>query len=375
MLMTSAFESIMKYRDVNRLAQTKQTPFLVMDRDVIRRKFKEFQAAIGKARIFYALKANPHRRIVKLLVELGADFEISSQEELGFLLSQRVPSQRLISSNPVKTEGFIKAAYASGIELLAFDSYAEIEKLAQFALGSKVYVRLAVSNEGSQWPLNRKFGVEAEEAVRLLVEARKRRLNPYGITFHVGSQCTEQATWVSALEKSKEVWDMAEARGLRLQMLNIGGGFPIKYINPTLSITQIAKVVRDMFEKMFPKDIEIFVEPGRALVGEAGILVATVIGKGMRNGGKWLYLDVGVFNGLMESMGGIQYPVAMARNGPRSRWVLAGPSCDSFDVISTEVEITEPEIGDKVYIMSAGAYTTAYASNFNGFCIPKTYFV
>ena len=375
MLIPPAFESIMKYRDVNRLAQTKQTPFLVMDRDVIRCKFREFQEAIGQARIFYALKANPHRQIVRLLLELGTDFEVSSPEELSFLLSHSVPPQRLISSNPVKTEGFIKAAYASGVELLAFDSYPEIEKLAQLAPGSKVYVRLTVSNEGSQWPLSRKFGVEAEEAVRLLMEAGERGLKPYGITFHVGSQCTKQATWVSALEKSKEVWDMAKVRGLRLRMLNIGGGFPIKYINPTLSITQIAKVVRDVVEKMFHKDIEIFVEPGRALVGEAGILVASVIGKGTRNGEKWLYLDVGVFNGLMESIGGIRYPIAVARNGSRSRWVLAGPSCDSFDVISTEVELTEPEIGDKVYIMSAGAYTTAYASAFNGFCIPKTYFV
>jgi len=217
--------------------------------------------------------------------------------------------------------------------------------------------------------------VEAEEAVNLLMEAGKRGLKPYGITFHVGSQCAEPATWIKALERSKEVWNLAESHGLKLRMLNIGGGFPIKYVNPTPSIVEIAKVISDRIEELFPKDTEIVVEPGRALVGEAGILVATVIGKGMRNGQKWLYLDVGVFNGLMESIGGIQYPVAVAKNGLRSRWVLAGPSCDSFDVIPTEVELAEPEIGDKVYIMSAGAYTTAYASNFNGFCIPKTYFV
>ena len=209
----------------------------------------------------------------------------------------------------------------------------------------------------------------------MLVEAGRRGLSPHGITFHVGSQCTEQATWVRALEKSKEVWDSVESHGLRLRMLNIGGGFPIQYIAPAPSIAQIAKVVRDMIEKIFPGNIEIFVEPGRALVGEAGILVASVIGKGTRNGEKWLYLDVGVFNGLMESVGGIRYPVTVARNGPKSKCVLAGPSCDSFDVISKEVELAEPEIGDKVYIMSAGAYTTAYASNFSGFCIPKTYFI
>lgn len=365
----------MKYSEVEKIAKTKQTPFLVIDRDAIRRKFGEFQKAIGQARIFYALKANAHRRIVKLMLELGADFEISSGEELSFLLSHGVPPQRLISSNPVKTKEFIEAAYASGVEFLAFDSYAEIEKLAQFAPGSKVYVRLSVSNEGSQWPLSRKFGVGAAEAVRLLVEAGERGLDPCGIAFHVGSQCTEQATWIKALEESKGVWDLAEGRGLKLRMLNIGGGFPIRYTDRVPSIVQIAKAVRDKIEKTFPKNVEIFVEPGRALVGEAGILVATVIGKGMRNGEKWLYLDAGVFNGLMESIGGIRYPVAVARDGPRSGWVLAGPSCDSFDVIATEVELSEPEMGDAVYIMSAGAYTTAYASNFNGFCIPKTYFV
>ncbi len=365
----------MNYRFIERISQTRQTPFLVIGRDVIQRKFREFREAIGPARVFYALKANPHRRIVRLLLELDAGFEISSHEELNFLLRQGVPPHRLISSNPVKTEGFIKAAYATGVECLAFDSYAEVEKLAELAPGSKVYVRLSVSNEGSQWPLSRKFGVETEEAVKLLMEAGKRGLDPYGITFHVGSQCTEQATWIKALEKSREVWDLAERLGLTLRMLNIGGGFPITYISPALSIVRIAKLVRDTIGEKFPRDIEIFVEPGRAIVGEAGILAATVIGKGMRNGQRWLYLDVGVFNGLMESMGGIQYPIAVARDGPEGSWVLAGPSCDSFDVISAEVKLAEPEIGDKVYIMSAGAYTTAYASNFNGFCIPKTYFV
>ena len=365
----------MTHRDIDRIVRTKETPFLVMDRDIIRRKFREFQEAIGPGRIFYALKANPHSRIVKLLLELGADFEVSSEEELNILLNHGVSPQRLISSNPVKTEGFVKAAFAAGIEFLAFDSYAEIEKLAQFAPGSKVYVRLSVSNEGSQWPLSRKFGVDGGEAVRLLIEAGKKGLEPCGIAFHVGSQCTEQGTWIKALEKSKEVWESAESYDLKMRILNIGGGFPIKYISPAPSIAKIAEVVKDRIAQMFPGNTEVFVEPGRALVGEAGILVATIIGKGIRNDEKWLYLDVGVFNGLMESIGGIQYQVELARDGSKSKWVLAGPSCDSFDVISNEVELAEPEIGDKAYIMSAGAYTTAYASAFNGFCVPKTYFV
>lgn len=364
------------YQRVELILQAKSTPFLIISRDVVRQKFEEFRKAIDNARIFFALKANPHRHIVELLQQLGADFEISSEQELSLLLRCKVPPQRIISSNPVKNKAFIKAAYSAGIDFFAFDSCIEIEKLWKFAPGSKVYVRLSVSNEGSQWPLSRKFGVEPEEAVKLLVKAAERGLKPCGITFHVGSQCTERTTWVKALEKSKEVWDSAESQGLKLQMLNIGGGFPIKYIDPVPSIAQIANVVRDKIEMMFPEDVEIFVEPGRILVGEAGILVATIIGKGTRNGQKWLYLDVGIFNGLMESIGGIRYPITVARDGrPRSRWAVAGPSCDSFDIISTEVELEEPEVGDKVYIMSAGAYTTAYASNFNGCAMPKTYLV
>lgn len=365
----------MNYRRINRIACNRQTPLLVVDRGIVRHKYEELKKAFNKANIYYALKANPHRRIVRLLLELGAGFEISSREELSLLLNQGVPPQRLISSNPVKTEGFIRVAYESGVEFLAFDSYAEAEKLAKFAPGSKVYVRLSVSNEGSQWPLSKKYGVEVAEATRLLIEAGKMGLRPYGVTFHVGSQCTETTTWIKALERVKAVWDSAAEYGVKLRMLNIGGGFPIKYTSSTLSVTKIARVVVDKVEKMFPKDVKFFVEPGRVLVGEAGTLVTSVIGKGMRNGQKWAYLDVGVFNGLMETIGGIQYPVAMTRDGLRSNWVLAGPSCDSYDVISTGVEIAEPEIGDKVYIMSAGAYTTAYASNFNGFSIPKTYFI
>jgi ornithine decarboxylase len=363
------------YQRIQRLLQAKKTPFLVIDKSIIQQKFQEFQNAIGQAKIFYALKANAQRRIVQLLAQLGAGFEVSSEQELCLLLGCQIPPQRIISSNPVKSEAFIRAACSVGMELFAFDSCDEIEKLAKLAPGSRVYVRISVSNAGSKWPLSGKFGVEVGPAVDLLMKAGERKLRPYGITFHVGSQCTDPTTWLEALEKSKEVWDSAESHGLKLRMLNIGGGFPIKYTNPVASVAQIAPVLKERIERLFPKEVQIFVEPGRVLVGEAGVLVATVIGKGLRNGQKWLYLDVGVFNGLMESIGGIAYPIITANTGPRTKWALAGPSCDSFDIISTEIELEEPEIGDQVYIMSAGAYTTAYASAFNGFCIPKTYFI
>jgi ornithine decarboxylase len=223
--------------------------------------------------------------------------------------------------------------------------------------------------------LNEKFGVEEERAIELLAYAKEMGLKPYGITFHVGSQCMELSNWAEAIERSRLVWESARKRGVELSMLNIGGGFPVRYTTPVHSIADIAKVVKDALRKNLPQDIEIVAEPGRYLVAEAGILVATVIAKAVRKGQKWLYLDAGVFNSLMESLGGIRYHLAVQRNAPPSKWVVAGPSCDGLDVICKEVELPELEVGDKVYIMSAGAYTTAYASEFNGFPIPRTYFI
>ena len=360
---------------VERAVKGKQTPLLVIDRNVIRHKFNELKQVFGNARICYALKTNPHWRIVELLQELGSDFEISSEEELNILLRRGISPDRIIASNPVKTEACIRAAAKAGVELFAFDSYAEIEKLASFAQKSKVYVRLTVSNEGSQWPLTRKFGVEVEEAVDLLDAARKKGLQPYGLTFHVGSQNTTTEAWIRALEKSKSVWDLAGHRGIELRMLNIGGGFPIKYGENSFAIDDIAGRIKETIDTVFPRDIEVYVEPGRILVGEAGILIGTVIGKAARNGEKWLYLDIGVFNGLMETVGGIQYPMASLKNGGMDKWVLAGPSCDSLDIVQNDVLLPELEVGDRVYILSAGAYTTAYASRFDGTVIPRITFI
>jgi ornithine decarboxylase len=348
-----------------------RTPLLLIDKRVIQQKYEEFHQEFKETTIYYALKANPDQGILKLLRELGSGFEVSSKEEFESLLQLDISPHKIISSNPVKDQGFIEAAYA-GVELFVFDSDAEVEKLSRFAPGSKVCVRLSVSNEGSEWPLNKKFGVEVEEAVELLKRAKMRGLRPEGITFHIGSQCIDPKSWVKAIEKAKVVWRLARDKGLELNILNIGGGFPIEYTKSVPSIREIAPLVQNTIRRLFSKDLEIIVEPGRALVGEAGILVGSVIGKAMREGGKWLYLDVGVFNGLMETIGGIKYPLMVAKDGEVGKWVLAGPSCDSFDVISSEEELPELEIGDRVYIMSAGAYTTAYASRFNGFPIPKT---
>jgi len=364
------------YQAIEQLAPVKETPVLIMDTNLIKEKYEQFHQELkelSNAQVYYAVKANPHPGIVKFLYELGAGFEIASEEELDLVFNLNVPPSKIVSSNPVKSPSFIKSAYAKNVGYFAFDSHTEIEKLSQLAPGSNVYVRLSVSNEGSEWPLDRKFGVDIEDAVKLLLEAKRENLKPCGITFHVGSQCNNPATWVKAIEKSKIAWELTKNQGIELRSINIGGGFPCEYTKHVPSITEIIQAIKSSLKLNFPQDVKILVEPGRALVGEAGILATTVIGKAARAGREWLYLDAGVFNGLMEAIGGIKYRFVASRNGVAKKWVLAGPSCDAMDMISKRVELPELEIGDKVYVMSAGAYTTAYASRFDGFHIPRTY--
>jgi ornithine decarboxylase len=357
-----------------RLASEK-TPALLMDKRLIKAKYEEFRTHFGQARVYYAVKSNPHPEVVTLLNGLGCDFEVSSLGELQQLLSMGIPSPRITVGNPVKDPSLVKLAHDSGIGLTAFDSHSEIEKLAALAPGSRVGVRLTVPNDGSEWPLTKKFGVEADQAVELMVQAKKRGLRPVGIFFHVGSQCTLAGTWAKAIEKSWSVWQRTRERGVELHMLNLGGGFPATYLKPIPTVGEIAKVIHDSLAAIFPKDIEVSIAPGRGLVGEAGVLAATVMAKAVRDGEHWLYLDVGVFNGLMEAVGGIKYRFVPSRNGATRKWVLSGPTCDSFDVISNEVELPDLDVGERVYITSAGAYTTAYASHFDGFPIPAIHFL
>jgi len=367
----STLFKVLKYLDKEHV----KTPILLMDRSKIREKTSLIGHYISNARVFYAVKANPDSAILRFLNKLGMGFEISSEGELEILSTLRVKPERIISSNPVKSLKFLHMASLYGINYFSFDSFDEVEKIAKIIPHSHVYVRLSVPNEGSEWPLSKKFGVELDEALELLIYAQKKRLKPVGITFHVGSQCTNLYNWNIALDKAKTLWDMAEKKKIKLGVLNIGGGYPITYTKNVISIETIEHNVNSLIYKRFPKGTAIHIEPGRAVTGDAGILVTSVIGKATRCDEQWLYLDVGVFNGLMESVGGIRYSYIVesdkhARN--KKQWTVAGPSCDSFDIIDTNVVLPEPRIGNLILILSGGAYTVSYASEFNGFSIPKT---
>jgi ornithine decarboxylase len=358
---------------LNYIASSDETPpYLLIDKEVVKEKVSTIGRNIRNSRVFYAVKANPDIEVLRFLNGLGAGFEIASEGELQILASLGVEPERIITSNPIKTLKFLEKAVPYGVRYFAYDSVAEVEKLARYAPGCNVYVRLSVPNEGSEWPLSKKFGVEPDEAADLLLYAKKKDLCPVGITFHVGSQCNNVYNWNSAIEKAKELWEIAEQNGIRFTMLNIGGGYPIHYTKNVVDVETIEKKVDRAISKKFAKDIEIFIEPGRAVVGDAGVFVSTVIGKARRGDENWLYIDVGVFNGLMESIGGIKYVYVVGSRNEPEKWTIAGPSCDSFDVIDREVLLPEPEVGNRILILSSGAYTISYASEFNGFSIPKT---
>lgn len=364
--------SIKKALDYLSASNERRTPVLIIDREKLEQKARLIGRGIPGAEVYYAVKANPHPEVLKLIDSLGLGFEIASEGELRVLEEIGVSADRIISSNPMKTGLFLREAVRAGVRYFAFDSEDEVKKLAEGSPGCSVYVRLAVPNEGSEWPLSRKFGVEPDNALELLIHAGEQGLSPVGVTFHVGSQCSNPYNWDMALQKTAQLWEMADKAGIRLTFLNMGGGYPIYYTKDIVDIEELEQGISRTLNRLFPKDLRVCLEPGRAVVGDAGLFVTSVIGKTSRIGENWMYLDLGVFNGLMESVGGIRYSYISNSTGPVRSWTIAGPSCDSFDVIDREVSLPEPDLGDRLIIPGCGAYTISYASEFNGFSKPET---
>jgi ornithine decarboxylase len=333
--------------------------------------------------VYYAVKANPAPEIVRMLERKGANFDVASRTEIELCLDSGAGPDRLSFGNTIKKERDVAFAYDAGLRLFAFDSEAELEKLARAAPGARVFCRILVACDGAEWPLSRKFGCSPGMAVALLRRAGDLGLDPYGVSFHVGSQQTDLSQWDGAVGAAAHMFSLlAEAR-VNLRMVNIGGGFPAQYRSPVSPIEEYARAVSAAMTRSFGNDLpEIIVEPGRSLVGDAGVIhseVVLIADKGDQSGKRWVYLDVGKFNGLAETMGeSIKYRMETpGRGGPTGPVVIAGPTCDSADILYERAEYRLPlglEVGDKVEILSAGAYTASYASvGFNGFPPLRTY--
>jgi ornithine decarboxylase len=351
-----------------------RTPELVMDLDVVAAAYRSLTAAFPRVAVYYAMKCNPHPQILRCLYELGSCFEIASAPELDALLRLGVDPSTVLYSNPVKPVMHIARTYAAGVRRFAFDSMDELAKLGHAAPGSSVIVRLAANQAHSDVPSEGKFGVDVDAAVTLLFAALDHGLNPYGVAFHVGSQMLSPFAWTKPLAAVRKIMDRLARKDVFLRLVDLGGGFPARYAAEPLPLSEYAMVIESGLDQL-PYPVQAAMEPGRAVVAEAGTLIATVIGTAVRHGERWAHLDVGAFNGLMESLetgNRLRYPVSDSRNSTaKDRFHLTGPTCDSQDTILFDVELSaDLATGDLVYLGSTGSYTTVYASTFNGFDIP-----
>ncbi|GAA5194272.1 type III PLP-dependent enzyme [Rugosimonospora acidiphila] len=351
-----------------------RTPTLVMDLSAVEEAYRRFTAVMPSIAVHYAMKCNPHGEVLATLLSLGCRFEIASAPELDRLRTLGVDPSTVLYSNPVKPGTHIRAAYAAGVRCFAFDSLEEATKLGALAPGSNATVRLNAGATRSGVPSEGKFGVDPDTAVRLLVQARSLGLRPFGVAFHVGSQMLLPQAWQPPLVAVRHMMQRLADKGIFLQMVDLGGGFPARYgVTPPPLESYAAVIERGLAALPYP--VRAVVEPGRAIAAEAGTLTATVIGTAFRGGKRWIHLDVGAFNGLMESLetgNELRFPVSDSRGSAiRDRFTLTGPTCDSQDTILFDVELSaDLSTGDLVHIGTTGAYTTVYASTFNGFEMP-----
>ena len=374
------------FQKMKAFADEKETPFVVIDTATIDKAYDDLRAGFEFAKVYYAVKANPAVEIIDLLRDKGSSFDIASIYELDKVMSRGVGPERISYGNTIKKARDIRYFYEKGVRMYATDSEADLRNIAKAAPGSKVYVRILT--EGSttaDWPLSRKFGCQTDMAMDLLILARQLGLVPYGISFHVGSQQRDISVWDAAIAKVKVIFErLKEEDGIELKMINMGGGFPANYITRTNSLeTNAEEIIRFLKEDFGDELPEIILEPGRSLIANAGILVSEVVlvaRKSRTAVERWVYTDVGMFSGLIETMGeAIKFPIWTEKKGEMEEVVIAGPTCDSADIMYENYKYGLPlnlAIGDRLYWISTGAYTTSYSAvEFNGFPPLKAYYI
>jgi len=351
-------------------------PTLVVSRDRIAAQYDALSDGLGRAHIHYAVKANPAPEIIRMLVEKGCGFDAASRQEVELVLSQGAHPSTISFGNTIKRPVDIAFAHSTGVTLFAADCVAELDKIADHAPGARVYIRVIVENSLADWPLTRKFGCADSMLPSLLDHAKAVGLVPYGLSFHVGSQTRKAEFWNPVLDQVAPLWHAALEAGHDLQLLNLGGGFPAFYGESIEAPRAYAAAVISAVKARFGDVPQLMAEPGRGLVAEAGHIAAEVILVSRKSADdlhRWVYLDIGRFSGLAETEGeAIRYQIVTPHDGEETGpCVLAGPSCDSADILYEKRPIHLPlslRDGDKVMIRACGAYTSSYSSvGFNGF--------
>ena len=365
-------------------SENKETPFLVIDTATVMRKLEELENLFPYAKIYYAVKANPAIEILTMLKEKNINFDIASIYELDRILSLGISPDRICFGNTIKKSKDVRYFYDKGVRTYATDSEADIRSIAKAAPGSRVYVRILTEGTfTADWPLSRKFGCQSDMAMDLIILAKDLGLIPYGVSFHVGSQQRDIGAWDAAIGKVKVIYErLMEEDGIELKMINLGGGFPANYLTKTNELDLYAQEITRFLTESFGETLpEIVLEPGRSLVASAGVLVCEVVlisRKSRTALNRWVFTDVGKFSGLIETLDeAIKYPIYSGRKGEVEEAVIAGPTCDSMDIMYEDYKYPLPlnlAISDRLYWLSTGAYTSTYSSvEFNGFPPLKTY--
>ena len=355
------------------------TPFMLIRRAILERQYNRFRKALPNVTPYYAIKANPHPDIIKTFSSLGTSFDVASAVEMKSVLNLGVSPSNIIFANTIKSPEDIICARRRRVRLMTFDNEPELYKLAKDYPGAHVLVRIKVANSGSVVELSLKFGADSEDAFYLLRKAKSLGLVPMGVSFHVGSQSTNVENYIQALELTASIFNEAKESGLHLPIVDIGGGFPIQHFDNEIGINfeRMAVQIRSQMKSLFDKNATFIAEPGRFLVGPAGILVTQVIGRTFRNNKNYYYLNDGIyadFSGMVFDH--CRYEFKTLRRGQKFLSTLAGPTCDSFDTLSMNEEIPELYVRDVVYVKNIGAYSCASAtSNFNGFAPAKVVLV
>jgi len=360
-----------------RLARQHGTPVVVVDHQEIRRNYASFRRHLPRVQAYYAVKANPAPEIVRTLYRAGGSFDVASLPEFMLVYDnvKGLPARarqdfvwdKIVYANPIKPEETLRALDRYR-PLVTFDNQAELLKIAEHAPHAGLALRLRVPNTGSVVELSSKFGCDPGDAVDLIDEAFRIGLVVEGLSFHVGSQCTNFENFVQALNMAAAVRNEALSRGHDIKILDIGGGFPVPYDRHVRPISALARVVNAEIERLFPKDTEILAEPGRYMVATAATAIARVIGKAVRDGRVCYYIDDSVYHTYSGSIfDHIQYHLKAFKRGKTEISAVFGQTCDGLDTISRAENLPDLEIGDLVYSENIGAYSNASATWFNGF--------
>lgn len=366
-----------KERRLRDLARKYGTPLMTVSRSMLRDQLDRFRRVLPRVEPFFAIKANSHPEIIKTMVAGRASFDVASVAEMNQVLAAKAKPSQIIFANTVKPAESIAHAAKKGVTLMTFDSEYELAKIAEHAPGARVLVRIKVPNVGSIVELSLKFGVDPADATSLMIKAFKMGLQPAGVSFHVGSQCTRVENYIEAMEMASIIARDARLKQLPLEIVDIGGGFPIRHFDyEDDPFDRLAPVLAKELDRLFDANIRIIAEPGRFLAGPAATLLMRVIGKAIRENKLWYYLDDGVYGSLSgQVFDHCKYQFKYLRGGHTQLSTLAGPTCDSFDIIARGEDVPELQIGDVVYVQSIGAYSLASATTFNGMPMAKVLMV